>query len=252
MWMPDDLITALATPGLFYIVATITVAGLVRGFTGFGTAMIFVPIAQQFLPMADVIFLMAATGIVSTVALFPAAWKQADKGEVSALALAATLTVPLGLWVMGQVDPLVLRWLACGVIGITMLAVVTGWRWEGRLGWPGRIGIGASAGTVGGMTGLTGPVVIIFYLANARDVTKVRANTIVFLALLDIVIVANLLLAGLAHGPILWIALLLAGPYLVTTLIGKALFDPRHEKIYRIAAYSVIAMAVISGLPILD
>nr|WP_171178775.1 sulfite exporter TauE/SafE family protein [Ruegeria sp. HKCCD8929] len=250
--MPDALHAALATPGLIWLCLTIGAAGLVRGFTGFGTAMIFVPVGTQFLPVADVVFMMAATGIFSTMALAPQAWRECDKGEVSTLALAAAVTVPMGLWLMTRIDPVALRWIASGVIGLTLLAVITGWRWQGRLGWPGRFAIGGGAGTVGGMTGLTGPVVIVFYLANARDVRRVRANTIIFLAMLDIVIVANILLGGLADTATLWVALILTVPYLITTLIGKRLFDPSLEKLYRVASYGVIAAAVISGLPVLD
>ncbi len=250
--MPDGLILALATPGLGWMLFTIGAAGLVRGFTGFGTAMIFVPVGTQFLPAAEVVFLMASTGIISTLALAPQAWRECDKSEVSTLALAAAITVPLGLWIMVQLDALVVRWIASAVIGATLLAVVTGWRWHGRPGLPGRLAIGGGAGTIGGMTGLTGPVVIVFYLANARDVRKVRANTIIFLAMLDIVIVANILIGGLASPAMLWTAALLTIPYLVTTLIGKALFDPSLEKVYRMASYTVILLAVISGLPLLD
>ena len=250
--MPEGLQAALALPGIGWLIFTIGAAGLVRGFTGFGTAMIFVPIGTQFLPAIDVVFLMAATGIVSTLALAPQAWKECDKSEVGTLALAAAVTVPLGLWVMVQVDALVLRWIACTVVGLTLLAVATGWRWNGRLGLPGQLAIGSSAGAVGGMTGLTGPVVIVFYLASSANVRKVRANTIIFLALLDIVIVTNIMIGGLADTSALWVVLLLSVPYVITTLIGKALFDPSLEKLYRVAAYSVIALAVITGLPIFD
>ena len=37
-----------------------------------------------------------------------------------------------------------------------------------------------------------------------------------------------------------------------TTLVGKALFDPGLEKIYRVASYAVIAAAVLTGLPLFD
>ncbi len=250
--MPEAFLTALETPGLIWMVLTIAAAGIVRGFTGFGTAMIFVPIGTIFLPTADVVFLMAVTGLFSTTALFPAAWKEADKAEVSALSIAAGITVPFGLWLMAQMDALTLRWVASGVIGVTLAAVITGWRWKGDMGWPGRFGIGGAAGTVGGMTGLTGPVVIIFYLSSARDVSKVRANTIVFLAALDAVIVANLVFGGLSSLSALWAALILSVPYVITTLIGKALFDPGLEKIYLLASYAVIAVAVLTGLPLFD
>lgn len=214
--------------------------------------MIFVPVGVQFLPTADVVFLMACTGVFSTAALFPSAWKQADKAEIGALAIAAGVTVPAGVWLMTQLDALTLRWLVSVLIGVTLAVVMTGWRWQGRIGWPGRFSIGGAAGVMGGLTGLTGPVVIVFYLANVRDVSKVRANTIVFLAALDVVIVANLVFGGFAGLETLCVALMLAVPYVVTTLIGKALFDPTLEKIYRVASYSVIGLAVVTSLPLFD
>ena len=85
--MPDALQSALQIPGLIWMVLAICMAGLVRGFTGFGTALIFVPIAGQFLPPADVVLLMACTGIVSTMAILPRAWGTADRREVGALVL---------------------------------------------------------------------------------------------------------------------------------------------------------------------
>lgn len=243
---------ALDTPGLFWLFLTIGAAGLVRGFTGFGTAMIFVPVGAQFLPAADVVFLMVLMGVFSTITLFPQAWSTADKAEVGALAMAAAVTVPAGLWVMSQLDALTLRWLAAAVIGVTLTAVISGWRWQGRLGWPGRFAIGGAAGAVGGMTGLTGPVIIVFYLANVRDVARVRANTIVFLAALDVVIAANLIFGGMASLKAVGLACLLGVPYVITTLTGKALFDPGFDKLYRFASYSVIGLAVVSSLPVFD
>ena len=88
--MPEAVTSALQTPGLIWLVLAISAAGLVRGFTGFGTALIFVPVAGQFLPPADVILLMACTGIVSTMAILPKAWGTADRREVGALVLLDT------------------------------------------------------------------------------------------------------------------------------------------------------------------
>lgn len=250
--MPDALVTALATPGLGWMLFTIAAAGVVRGFTGFGTALIFVPVATQFLPVQEVILIIACTGFFSTAALVPRAWPLADKAEVGAMAAAATLTIPLGLWLLSLLDLVTVRWFVTAVAGSTLLAVITGWRWHGQLGWAGRAGIGGGAGIVGGMTGLTGPMVIIFYLANARSADAVRANTILFLAALDLVLLVNLAVQGQVTAVTVWLAVLLSAPYFCTVLVGQRLFDPKHEKAYRWAAYGVVALAVLSGLPILD
>ena len=248
--MPEALITALGTPGLVLLMLAIGVAGIVRGFTGFGTALIFVPVAGIFLPPAVVIGVIVVTGIFSTGALLPRAWGQASRAEVGLLALAALVTVPLGIWLLEQLDALTIRWIVAIVAGLTLTALVSGWRFSGRVSRPGLAGIGGAAGVVGGLTGLTGPVVILFYLAGQSAAQTVRANTILFLAALDVVIVVNLFLRGAIASETVWLALILGVPYFTTTMIGQSLFDPHRERLYRWAAYGVIGLAVVTGLPL--
>ena len=250
--MPDWLAPVLAVPGLGWMVFTIAAAGVVRGFTGFGTALIFVPVAGQFLPPADVILLITLTGVGSTVALLPRAWKDADKAEVGLMALCAVLTVPLGVQAMQALPETSIRWVVTAISGGTLLALMTGGRFRGTLGRVGLGMIGLAAGLIGGMTGLTGPVVILFYLAGLKAARVVRANTILYLALLDVVVFANLILAGLSNPAMIAVAVALGVPYVATALIGQRLFDPAYETAYRRIAYVVIALAVVSGAPLLD
>lgn len=93
-------------------------------------------------------------------------------------------------------------------------------------------------------------MVILFYLAGQAVAQSVRANTILFLAALDVVLIANLILQGAVTAELLALALVLSLPYASTTLIGQRLFAPQFEKLYRGVAYAVIALAVISSLPI--
>ncbi|WP_323764335.1 sulfite exporter TauE/SafE family protein [Marinovum sp.] len=250
--MPDWLVPVLAVPGLGWMVFTIAMAGVVRGFTGFGTALIFVPVAGQFLPPADVILLITLTGVGTTVALLPRAWKDADKAEVGLMALCGVLTVPLGVQAMHALPETTVRWVVTAVAGGTLIALITGWRYRGTMGRGGLISIGLAAGLVGGMTGLTGPVVILFYLVGLKAARVVRANTILYLALLDVVVLANLVLAGLSNPAMVLVALVLAVPYVGTALIGQRMFDPSYERSYRWMAYGVIALAVVSGAPLFD
>ncbi|MEP5088622.1 MAG: TSUP family transporter, partial [Paracoccaceae bacterium] len=122
--MPDAIASALQTPELIWLIMAISAAGLVRGFTGFGTALIFVPVAGQYLPPADVILLMACTGMVSNMAILPKAWGTADRREVGALVLAAVVTIPFGIWVMSYLDTLTIRWIVAVVAGTTLVAVI--------------------------------------------------------------------------------------------------------------------------------
>ena len=244
------LSAALATDGLVWLALTIGIAGLVRGFSGFGTALIFVPVAGIYLDPRDVIILITLTGIASNAVVLPRAWTQGSRAEVGLLALAAIVTVPLGLWLLELVDKTTVRWVVAAVGACMLAALVSGWRYTGAVTRPTLLAIGGAAGVIGGMTGLTGPVVILFYLAGQAVAQSVRANTILFLAALDVVIIANLLIAGAVTWSLVVLAALLAIPYGATTMIGQRLFDPRHERLYRQLAYAVIALAVVTGLPV--
>ncbi|RKF13981.1 sulfite exporter TauE/SafE family protein [Roseovarius spongiae] len=248
--MPDAAVAVFGAPGFWWLAATIAVAGIVRGFTGFGTALIFVPVAGMFLPPAQVVATITLTGVASTAALVPRAWRQSDLREVGLLVIAALPTIPLGLWLMEALDALTVRWVVTVVAGGTLAALIAGWRYHGRMRLPGLLAVGATAGAIGGMTGLTGPAVILFYLAGQAAAQAVRANTIVFLAALDLVIVANLLLSGAVGWSVFLLAAALAVPYFFTTMIGQSLFHPGRERFYRSAAFGVIGLAVVSGMPI--
>ncbi|MEI4262834.1 sulfite exporter TauE/SafE family protein [Roseovarius sp. D0-M9] len=258
MWTPDTLLAAIAGglagalthPGFWWLAVTLAAAGIVRGFTGFGSALIFVPVAGTFLPPVQVIAIIALVEIASIGALVPRAWAHADRTQVGLLVLAALPTVPLGLMVMDALDATIVRWIVAVLAGGTLIALISGWHYTRAVTLPVILAIGAVAGLLGGMTGLTGPVVVLFYLAGGRMARTVRANTILFLGLMDLVIVANLLVRGFADISVLWLAGALSVPYFIGMVTGQALFDPSHERLYRRAALTVIALAVLTGLPI--
>jgi len=239
-----------ALPGLWVLCAAMLVAGLVRGFTGFGTAMIFVPVAGRYLAPEQVIAVMALTGLASAGALVPRAWREGERAEVGRLALAACLTVPVGMALIPLVPNLAIRWIAISIAAITLIALVAGWRYQHAPGSKGLLGIGAGAGLMGGLAGLTGPLVILFYLAGTAPSRTVRANTILFLAALDVVLVANLAMRGEITAPILVLAACLGVPYLLATALGQAAFRPGREGLYRNVAYAVIGVAILTGLPL--
>lgn len=242
----------LATPGLVWITFTFLAAGLVRGFTGFGTALIVMPVAAIFLPVPVAIALVMFAGMFTWPLIVPRAIREADRAEVLVMAFAAVVTAPLGVWLLTFLDREVLRWAVSVAAALTLAALVTGWRYHGRVRGPGLAAIGGAAGVLGGTTGLTGPPVILFYLASTRTAAVMRANTILFLALLDIGIVATMLLRGLIDWETLPLAAAMGLPYGTGIAAGQGFFHPDLGVLYRRVAYVVIAVAILTGLPLFD
>ena len=248
--MPDALGAALAAPGLVILLGAFAVAGLVRGFAGFGTALIVMPVATIAVPVAEAVALLALSGVASTAALLPRAWREGDRGEVAVLAAPAILAAPLGTYLLMVVPGDALRWAIAVAGGATLAALLTGWRYARRAPAPALAMVGASAGVLGGATGLTGPPVILFYLAGRKAAQGVRANVILFLAALDVGILAALFASGLVGAGVVWLAALVAPVYLAASLAGQAAFRPDRERAFRTVAHAAIGLAILTGLPV--
>ena len=80
----------------------------------------------------------------------------------------------------------------------------------------------------------------------------IRANSMLYLMSADIVMLLVLLLFGYLVFSAVGLGLLLAVPYLAGNLIGAAIFQPQAERLYRMVAYSIIAVSAINGLPFWD
>ena len=98
---------------------------------------------------------------------------------------------------------------------------------------------------MGGLAGLTGPLVILFYLAATPSGQCGRAPSF------------SLRLGCRAGGKppagdhcAIVLAACLGVPYLLATALGQAAFRPGREGLYRNVAYAVIGVAILTGLPL--
>lgn len=248
--MPDALVQAFQTEGLIWLLMAVCVAGLVRGFSGFGSAMIIMPVAASVLsPVEAVIFLVAAE-IIGPLPNLPAALREGTPSDVGLLALGALLALPLGLWGLSVVPQELFGWaVSICVIGLLIL-VMMGWRYRGAMTRKLIVGTGAVGGFMTGFAGIPGPPVIMLYMASTLPISIIRANFLLYLVTLDLILVPLLILMDLMVWKIALLGLLVGIPNLIANAIGARLFDPQAEVLFRRVAYIVIAASAIIGLPL--
>ena len=248
--MPDILATALATDGLIWLVIAVFIAGLVRGFAGFGSAMIIMPVASSVLtPVEAVVFLITAE-LIGPVPNALAAWREGTPRDVGRLALGAVLALPFGVWALNSMDATMFGWAVSIAVIILLILTVSGWRLKGELTKPLTVTAGAVGGFMTGFAGIPGPPVIMLYMASRLPVSVIRANFLLYLVVLDLMLFPLLWALGLMNWPIAFLGLLVGIPNLVANMLGARLFDPSAERVFRIVAYLVIAASAIVGLPL--
>ncbi len=248
----DPFSTALAVPGVQWVFLITFLAGLVYGFAGFGAGLVFMPVAVAFVSVEVAVAAFAVSAISSAITLVPRAWGQCNKRTSLVMISTALIAVPLGLWTLRSNDLTTMRWAVLAVTAITLVALVTGWRYKTEPKPAVRVGVGLATGYVGGATGLLGPIMILFQLGSQDSVQRSRANTLVFLSVTSTLMLPVMYLMGMLGSHALALGLLLTVPYGLGGLIGQQMFDPTREALYRNVAYGIIAAAIIMGLPIYD
>jgi uncharacterized protein len=246
-----DLITAaLALPGLWWLVCAITAAGLVRGFTGFGSALIIMPAASSVLdPFAALAFLTVVE-FWGPLPNLRSALRTGQPTEVLRLLAGAAIGLPLGLWGLSMLDPTVFGWSVSIIVLILLSLVMTGWRYSGTLRPSGVVGVGSVGGFLGGIAGVPGPPVIMLYMASALPIAVIRANFLLYLLGIDLMMITLFAMFDLLDALAITASLLCAPLYMAANVLGAWLFDPSAVRLFRAVAYIVIAVSAILGLPL--
>ncbi|MEO0700675.1 MAG: sulfite exporter TauE/SafE family protein [Pseudomonadota bacterium] len=246
--MPEALSAALALPTLPGLLAVTLVAGVVYGFAGFGAALIFLPIATTLVDPVVAIAAFSVAALSSLVTLIPRSWAECDRPVTLLMIGASTLTLPVGIYLLRILDQQVVQIAISLVAAATLILLISGFRLPVRPGATSSTAVAGAAGVVGGATGLLGPIVILFNLASGDDARRVRANTMVFLTIGSLFVIPQMALQGLIAGSSLWLGALMLPTYAIGGLLGRRLFNPACESLYRNVAYTIIALAVLVGL----
>ncbi|MGR3758259.1 MAG: TSUP family transporter [Tranquillimonas sp.] len=247
--MPAGLVDM---PGLAWIVAAACLAGIVRGFSGFGTAMVYLPVAGQWLTPFEALTTLAAMDLVGPLPNVPRALRDGDPPDVLRLAAGLVLALPAGLLTLSLVPAEAFRY-AVSLLALGLLAVLAaGLRYHGPMSPRLVLGTGAAGGFLAGTAGMPGPPVILLYMASPLPVSAIRANTLLYLLLADMALLAAMTLGGVLEPGALWLGLVLILPYTLANIVGAALFRPDRARAYRTIAYGIIALSALNGLPLFD
>lgn len=245
----DAITEAFAIEGLWWICLGAVLAGIVRGFTGFGTAMVYLPFAGVVLSPVGALLSLVCMDIFGPLPLVPNALRKGHPRDIAFLGIGMIVMLPIGIYLLGQMEGTTYRYIVSVATLIALFLLLSGFRYKGALTPKVMVGTGGLGGFLGGVAGLPGPPVTVLYMASTLPLEAVRANMILFLLMADILIFPIMALQGMLSLQPLIIGAMIILPYMAGGAVGANLFDPAKEKIYRVVAYIVIAGSAIMGLP---
>lgn len=248
--MIDPAWLALIDQRFAWAAAAAALAGLVRGFSGFGAALTFIPLASlAYEPRVAIIALWVVDAIGTTPFIAPhlrrAAWR-----EVGALLGGSLVAMPAGVWVLANAAPEPLRWAVSLFVLASTVALASGWRYQSRPTIPVSVAVGGFAGFTNGAVGIGGPPLVLFWLGGQSSAAQARSNIFAYFALSTLIGFGLYLWQGIFTMPILVFGILLTPFYMIPVKLGDRLFRRGSETLFRRVAFLLCGAAGIVGLPI--
>jgi uncharacterized membrane protein YfcA len=240
----------LAEPLLWVAAATAFLAAVVRGFSGFGSGLIFMPIGAACLGPKNA---AGTLYLVDTILVLPLVFKAlpiADWRDIAPLGIAAAPAVPLGAVVLLNADPEPLRWGISLAIVASIGVLAAGWRYRGPTrAWLSAL-VGGLAGFMSGAAQIPGPPVLIYWLGRETVSATMRANAMVFFMVTTIISGIAFAAGGVFTREVLAYAAVLFPVYALGLFLGNRMFAWATEAAYRRIAYLSILFAAIVSLPV--
>jgi len=220
------------------------VAGVVRGITGFGGAMVMAPpLALLLGPKLAVPVILVLESVAAAPMLVQTRHRVQWK-VIGAILLAACLTVPLGVLALVAIDPIIIRRAIAVTVIVFAIVLLRGWRYAGRPRLATSVGLGAVSGAMVGATSIGGPPVILYLLSGPDPIETTRANLTLYVAVISLISVVILWQQGVFDVQAGWTSVLLAPAYYVGLLVGLRLF-PRFSDT-RFRQFTLLLLIVVS------
>lgn len=244
----SDLLGVTIDARLGVVLIAVTIAGLLRGFVGFGAALITVPVFSLVLGPQAAIAVNNVMGLPAVFQLLPEAIRRAERPLVVPVCLATFLAAPVGTWALVAADPALMT-VAISVLVLLMVAILaSGWRLRGRIGLGKLIAAGVAGGLVQGAAGVGGPPVVAVALSRPGEAAQQRANVLALMTAVSLSSVLPLFYYGLFTRQTVVIGLVLVPIYSVATALGARYFALGGQRHYRRAALATLAAISLATL----
>jgi len=227
-------------------------AGFVRGFTGFGSALIYIPLMSAIYGplIAAPTFVIADT--VTGLIFLSQTWRKTHWAEILPMAAAAIFAVQFGTLVLQWADPVMLRWALSAMVLASVALLASGWRYHGRPSLAVTIAVGLLAGLLGGAVQISGPPIIVYWFGSGHGADILRANFFGYFSIFSAASTFTYAAHGLLTATVLALSVFITPATLIAMAVGTKFFHFAKESVYRPVGYIVAVFSAIASMPLFD
>lgn len=229
------------------VIVIVTLAGFMRGVTGFGGAMLMAPPLSMLIGPVPTVVTALILETAAALVMFPDAWLKINKRILLYLTIPACFSVPIGGYLLITLDPFIARKVIAGVVVVFSLGLLLGLRYSGPQRPQTSVALGGIVGVLLGATSVGAPPVILYLMSGPDPHAVTRANLTVFVTAISAIGLVMLVAAGAITKALAISAFLLCIPYLAGAWVGGLLFGRLADlAVRRIALFFMLTMGLVS------
>ena len=227
---------------------SVFVAGIIRGYSGFGFAMVAVTSISLVLPPIHVVPLVLILEVLASIKLVPQVWKDIDWHSLRWLLAGSLLATPIGVYLLANVPAEPMRIAISLMVLVAAILLLYGWAWRRMPGRPLILTTGVTSGILNGAAAIGGPPVILFYLSSPAGVTVSRASIIAYFLGIDVMGLAMASIQGLTTSKTLLMTAVCLFPLYFGITIGSRMFIKTDKESFRHHVLILLIILSIAGL----
>lgn len=224
-------------------VAIVILAGLVRGTTGFGGAMVMTPPLSLLWGPYDAIVIALLLEVIGAAQLLRSALENVRWRSIVPILAPALAMIPAGVALLVAIDSALARRLIAGVVVFFSSLMLAGIRYQGQQRLTTSVALGILSGVLLGVTSIGAPPVIVYLLAGPDPAATTRANLIIYVTTMSLGGLVVLGFKDIVTVELLARTLLLAPFLLGATWAGHRLFGLLSEQLFRRLALGFLLAA---------
>jgi uncharacterized protein len=233
---------------LLVAILSALLAGIVSGMTGFGLALISVPLLLFVYEPRTVVVITAVLSVVINFAVVWDSWRDADRRVVIALLPPAFVGVVAGAELLRVVDPDYIRLVVGIVVVFSALLLLRDIRLPGAQTRWGAVVAGSASGALSTSTGLAGPPIVLLLASRGFPKRVFRGSSALYFLVMSLLGLTVLLFRGLLEAGDVPLTLALVPAAFLGKFIGTALLKKVSEKAFRVVSLGLVILTGALGV----
>ena len=234
---------------IYFVIFTVFIASIIRGFNGFGFSATCVSSFSFILPAIEIIPIILILEVIISIFMVPYIWNKIDWNFVLKLLIGIVIGSPIGLYLLTYLNPETTHLSVCLLIVFFSLLLMKGYANQKINNNYGKFFTGIVSGVLNGLTTLGGMPVALFLLVTSIQPIIIRGSLAALFFLTDIYAFALSFFAGIVDITTIYrtIPLIIILP--IGVYVGDKFFIKSKEETYRrIVFYFLIFISIFGVL----